>query len=84
MLPESGCGISYLTFHFEYFTCIQRLASDLLLSCVFLAVGKVGSSTSLIVQGVEYVLEFDKRSHLTDLLHAQRENELIGKVICLL
>ncbi|KAK7355081.1 hypothetical protein VNO80_14326 [Phaseolus coccineus] len=58
---------------------IQRLASDFLSSYVFLAVGRVGSSTDLIAQRVEYVLESDKRSHLMDLLHAQRENGICGK-----
>ncbi|PIN10966.1 ATP-dependent RNA helicase [Handroanthus impetiginosus] len=53
---------------------IQRLAADFLLDYVFLAVGRVGSSTDLIVQRVEYVHETDKRSHLMDLLHAQRAN----------
>ncbi|XP_073137914.1 DEAD-box ATP-dependent RNA helicase 37-like [Henckelia pumila] len=55
---------------------IQRMASDFLSNYVFLAVGRVGSSTDLILQRVEYVLETDKRSHLMDLLHAQRENGL--------
>ncbi|CAL5207500.1 unnamed protein product [Lathyrus oleraceus] len=58
---------------------IQRLASDFLASYIFLAVGRVGSSTDLISQRVEYVLESDKRSHLMDLLHAQRENDVNGK-----
>ncbi|KAL1331702.1 hypothetical protein HN51_048955 [Arachis hypogaea] len=58
---------------------IQRLASDFLSSYVFLAVGRVGSSTDLIAQRVEYVLESDKRSHLMDLLHAQRETGIDGK-----
>ncbi|KAE9590106.1 putative RNA helicase [Lupinus albus] len=58
---------------------IQGLASDFLSNYVFLAVGRVGSSTDLIVQRVEYVLESDKRSHLMDLLHAQRENGTHGK-----
>ncbi|KAL5708502.1 RNA helicase [Ranunculus cassubicifolius] len=53
---------------------IQRLASDFLANYIFLAVGRVGSSTDLIVQRVEFVNESDKRSHLMDLLHAQREN----------
>lgn len=61
---------------------MQRLASDFLSSYVFLAVGRVGSSTDLIAQRVEYVLESDKRSHLMDLLHAQSENGIYGKVIC--
>ncbi|KAJ4849582.1 DEAD-box ATP-dependent RNA helicase 52 [Turnera subulata] len=58
---------------------IQRLASDFLSNYIFLAVGRVGSSTDLIVQRVEYVHESDKRSHLMDLLHAQRETEVNGK-----
>ncbi|KAA3472053.1 DEAD-box ATP-dependent RNA helicase 37-like isoform X1 [Gossypium australe] len=60
---------------------IQRLASDFLSNHIFLAVGRVGSSTDLIVQRVEFVLESDKRSHLMDLLHAQRENGNHGKVL---
>lgn len=59
---------------------MQRLASDFLYNYVFLAVGRVGSSTDLIVQRVEYVQETDKRSHLMDLLHAQKENGVHGKV----
>ncbi|KAK0603928.1 hypothetical protein LWI29_010214 [Acer saccharum] len=58
---------------------IQRLASDFLASYIFLAVGRVGSSTDLIVQRVEFVHESDKRSHLMDLLHAQRANGVQGK-----
>lgn len=58
---------------------IQRLASDFLSKYIFLAVGRVGSSTDLIVQRVEFVQESDKRSHLMDLLHAQRENGTHGK-----
>ncbi|XP_061360592.1 DEAD-box ATP-dependent RNA helicase 37-like [Gastrolobium bilobum] len=58
---------------------IQRLAADFLSKYIFLAVGRVGSSTDLIVQRVEYVQESDKRSHLMDLLHAQRANGVQGK-----
>ncbi|KAF7807208.1 DEAD-box ATP-dependent RNA helicase 37-like [Senna tora] len=58
---------------------IQRLASDFLSNYIFLAVGRVGSSTDLIIQRVEYVQESDKRSHLMDLLHAQRANGAQGK-----
>jgi ATP-dependent RNA helicase DDX3X len=49
----------------------QRLASDFLSNYIFLAVGRVGSSTDLIVQRVEYVQDADKRSMLMDLIHAQ-------------
>lgn len=62
---------------------LQRLASDFLANYIFLAVGRVGSSTDLIMQRVEYVQESDKRSHLMDLLHAQRANGAHGKVILL-
>ncbi|XP_056171138.1 DEAD-box ATP-dependent RNA helicase 37-like [Syzygium oleosum] len=58
---------------------IQRLASDFLSNYIYLTVGRVGSSTDLIVQRVEYVHESDKRSHLMDLLHAQIENGVHGK-----
>ncbi|KAF9592128.1 hypothetical protein IFM89_012557 [Coptis chinensis] len=58
---------------------VQRLASDFLANYIFLAVGRVGSSTDLIVQRVEFVQESDKRSHLMDLLHAQRDNGSHGK-----
>ncbi|XP_057474629.1 DEAD-box ATP-dependent RNA helicase 37-like [Actinidia eriantha] len=58
---------------------IQRLASDFLSTYIFLAVGRVGSSTDLIVQRVEFVHESDKRSHLMDLLHAQKANGVNGK-----
>ncbi|XP_058113079.1 DEAD-box ATP-dependent RNA helicase 37-like [Magnolia sinica] len=58
---------------------IQRLASDFMSNYIFLAVGRVGSSTDLISQRVEFVPEMDKRSHLMDLLHAQRANGTHGK-----
>lgn len=60
---------------------MQRLATDFLSNYIFLAVGRVGSSTDLIVQRVEFVHESDKRSHLMDLLHAQRANGVHGKVL---
>lgn len=49
---------------------IQRLASDFLHDYIFLAVGRVGSSTDLIVQVVEYVPAADKRQMLLDLLQS--------------
>ncbi|XP_057826004.2 DEAD-box ATP-dependent RNA helicase 52B [Cryptomeria japonica] len=58
---------------------IQRLASDFLSNYIFLAVGRVGSSTDLIVQRVEFVLGEEKRSHLMDLLHGQRASGAHGK-----
>ncbi|XVE71436.1 hypothetical protein DITRI_Ditri10aG0149800 [Diplodiscus trichospermus] len=53
---------------------IQRLASDFLSDYVFLAVGRVGSSSDLIVQRVELIQDMDKRNHLLDILHAQKSN----------
>ncbi|KAF8400667.1 hypothetical protein HHK36_013967 [Tetracentron sinense] len=53
---------------------IQRLASDFLSNYIFLAVGRVGSSTDLITQRVEFVQDMDKRSHLMDILHDQIQN----------
>lgn len=63
------------------FAPLQRMASDFLADYIFLAVGRVGSSTDLIAQRVEFVLEADKRSYLMDLLHAQKANGTHGKVL---
>mmetsp|Transcript_21527 Transcript_21527/g.36928 ORF Transcript_21527/g.36928 Transcript_21527/m.36928 type:complete len:643 (+) Transcript_21527:59-1987(+) len=49
---------------------IQRLASDFLRKYVFLAVGRVGSTTESITQRIEYVEEKDKRAVLLDILAA--------------
>lgn len=59
---------------------MQKLASDFLSNYIFLAVGKVGSSTDLIEQRVELVEDNDKRSHLMNLLHDQRQKGRHGKV----
>ena len=47
---------------------IQRLAADFLNNYVFLTVGRVGSSTDLIVQHIEYVSPSDKQNTLLDLI----------------
>ena len=47
---------------------IQRLASDFLANYVFLTVGRVGSSTDLIVQHIEYVTPEEKQNTLLDLI----------------
>jgi hypothetical protein len=49
---------------------IQRLAADFLHDYIFLAVGRVGSSTDLIIQVVEYVPQGDKRQMALDLLQS--------------
>jgi len=56
---------------------LQKLASDFLSNYVFLAVGRVGSSTELIVQKIESVQDMEKRNRLVDLL---RRNVVNGKV----
>ncbi|XP_009599417.1 DEAD-box ATP-dependent RNA helicase 52B-like [Nicotiana tomentosiformis] len=61
-------------------TEIQRLASDFLSNYIFLAAGKVGSSTDLIVQKVEFVPDTDKKDHLLNLLHAQHSNQMDAKL----
>lgn len=47
---------------------IQRLAGDFLHNYVFLTVGRVGSSTDLIVQHIEYVSTDEKQHTLLDLI----------------
>lgn len=63
---------------------VQRLASDFLSNYIFLTVGRVGSSTDLIAQRVEFVQEMDKRKHLMNLL-TERANGTNEKVpaVCL-
>ncbi|XP_055071105.2 DEAD-box helicase 3 X-linked a isoform X2 [Misgurnus anguillicaudatus] len=57
---------------------IQILARDFLEEYIFLAVGRVGSTSENITQKVVWVEENDKRSFLLDLLNATAEPE-IGK-----
>ncbi|GAB2300350.1 DEAD-box ATP-dependent RNA helicase 52B [Dionaea muscipula] len=58
---------------------IQRLASEFLSDYIFLSVGRVGSSTDLIVQRVDFVEDMDKRNHLKQLLVSQKANGSHGK-----
>ena len=48
---------------------IQQLASDFLEDYIFLAVGRVGSTTDFIQQRVEYCQESDKRDMVLNLLN---------------
>jgi ATP-dependent RNA helicase DDX3X len=57
---------------------IQRMAADFLHNYIFLAVGRVGSSTDLIVQHVEYVSNNDKRQVLLDLINTVEVRFLLG------
>ncbi|XP_015171012.1 PREDICTED: ATP-dependent RNA helicase bel-like [Polistes dominula] len=51
---------------------IQMLARDFLSNYIFLAVGRVGSTSENITQKIVWVEEQDKRSYLLDLLQASR------------
>jgi len=53
---------------------IQMLARDFLHNYVFLAVGRVGSTSENITQKVVWVEEEDKRSFLLDLINASGAN----------
>ncbi|PNF43980.1 ATP-dependent RNA helicase DDX3X [Cryptotermes secundus] len=54
---------------------IQILARDFLDNYIFLAVGRVGSTSENITQKVVWVEEHDKRSFLLDLLNAEGLNQ---------
>ena len=67
-MPRSG-ERQTLLFSATFPKEIQRLAADFLHNYIFLAVGRVGSSTELIVQHIEYVSPGDKRQVLLDLIN---------------
>lgn len=50
---------------------IQELARDFLHDYVFLAIGRVGSTSQNITQKIVWVEENEKRSFLLDLLNIQ-------------
>ncbi|KAK1611071.1 hypothetical protein QYE76_034744 [Lolium multiflorum] len=50
---------------------IQRLASDFLSKYIFITVGRVGSSTDLITQKLEFVTHDEKKTYLLNLLQEQ-------------
>jgi len=54
--------------------CWQMLARDFLQNYLFLAVGRVGSTSENITQKVVWVEEYDKRAFLIDLLNASGKN----------
>lgn len=77
---SNACLLNFVFPHL--FSILQMLASDFLSNYIFLAVGRVGSSTELITQKVEFVEDMDKKRHLKDLLlHAKGEAVHHGKVI---
>ena len=60
-------GIDFLT---PFVSSPQILARDFLEDYIFLAVGRVGSTSENITQKVVWVEDNDKRSFLLDLLNA--------------
>ena len=81
-MPPSG-NRRTLMFSATFPKEIQMLARDFLENYIFLAVGRVGSTSENITQKVVWVDECDKRSFLLDLLEASgklvREGEREGE-----
>lgn len=59
---------------------LQILARDFLENYIFLAVGRVGSTSENITQKVVWVEEIEKRSFLLDLLNAAGNGEICKSV----
>lgn len=71
-MPPTGARQT-LMFSATFPKAIQVLASDFLDNYIFLAVGRVGSTSENITQNVLWVNEDHKRSYLLDLLGKLRE-----------
>ena len=56
------------------------MASDFLYNYIFVTVGRVGSSTDLIEQKIEFVNDGEKRGFLIDLLQKQSVGVANSKV----
>ena len=69
VMPKTG-DRQTLMFSATFPKEIQMLARDFLHDYIFLAVGRVGSTSQNITQKVVWVDECDKRSFLLDLLNA--------------
>ncbi|KAK6633317.1 hypothetical protein RUM43_000883 [Polyplax serrata] len=68
-MPRTG-ERQTLMFSATFPDVIQKLARDFLDNYIFLAVGRVGSTSENITQNIVWVEENDKRSFLLDLLNA--------------
>ncbi|KAK9071340.1 hypothetical protein SSX86_009908 [Deinandra increscens subsp. villosa] len=77
-MPPSGPRQTLL-FSATFPTEIQRMASDFLKNYIFLSVGRVGSSTDLILQKVVFVEDHEKQEYLRNLLHDQRAKGNLGR-----
>ncbi|CAF3354772.1 unnamed protein product [Rotaria sp. Silwood1] len=71
-MPAMGQRIT-LMFSATFPKQIQELARDFLHDYVFLAIGRVGSTSQNITQKIVWVEEAEKRSFLLDLLNIQSE-----------
>jgi len=67
-MPRAFDGRQTLMFSATFPTEIQRLAQDFLNDYVFLAVGRVGSTTDFITQKLRYVENRDKLDALMEIL----------------
>ncbi|EOD04565.1 hypothetical protein EMIHUDRAFT_230649 [Emiliania huxleyi CCMP1516] len=56
---------------------IQRLASEFMTRYIFVAVGRVGSTTALITQSIHYCEENDKRRLLIELIAANAGRTIV-------
>lgn len=73
-MPKTG-DRQTLMFSATFPSPIQMLARDFLDNYIFLAVGRVGSTSENITQKVVWVEEHDKRSFLLDLLNVAELNQ---------
>lgn len=71
-MPPTGQRLT-LMFSATFPKQIQELARDFLHDYVFLAIGRVGSTSQNITQKIVWVEETEKRSFLLDLLNIQSE-----------
>merc|ERR1719232_1923991 len=74
-MPPAGPSRQTLMFSATFPKEIQSLAGDFLHDYIFLAVGRVGSTSENITQKVVWVEEQDKRSFLLDLLSASGSDQ---------
>ena len=80
-MPRSG-ERQTLLFSATFPKEIQRLAADFMHNYIFLSVGRVGSSTDLIVQHIEYVAANDKRQVLLDLIATVEVSSTVACAFC--
>lgn len=77
-MPSTGQRQT-LMFSATFPKAIQELASDFLHNYIFLAVGRVGSTSENITQTILWVNEQEKRSYLLDLLKSIKEGPEYSK-----